>query len=385
LLLWINDGLMAIFFLVVGLEIKREVLVGELSSLRAAALPIAAAIGGMAVPALFYVLINAGKPTADGWGIPMATDIAFALGVLALLGTRAPLSLKIFLTAVAIVDDLGAILVIAIFFSENIGLAALATGAGFIALLVIANRLGIRDPLVYFLLGIGLWVAFLKSGIHPTLAGVIAAMTIPATTLIDEKLFLDKARSYTERFAAMTGRRSSEARQEQQHALFGLEKACNEVEPPMTRLEHALHPWVAFVIMPLFALANAGILIGEDFLSSLGESVSIGVIVGLAVGKPVGIVLAAWIAVRSGIASMPQGLNWTVLLGGGMLAGIGFTMSLFISGLAFDAVELVEQAKAGILVASLLAGIAGYLLIFRVVGARREQVEEEARESSAEA
>jgi NhaA family Na+:H+ antiporter len=209
-------------------------------------------------------------------------------------------------------------------------------------------------------------------------------MTIPATTLIDEKRFLDRARAYTDRFAVMVGRNGNDARQEQQHAVFGLEKACNEVEPPMTRLEHALHPWVAFAIMPVFALANAGILIGDDFLSSLGEPVSIGVVAGLAIGKPVGILLAAWIAVRAGIASMPQGLSWMLLLGGGMLGGIGFTMSLFISGLAFDSAELVEQAKAGILIASLVSGTAGYVLIFKAASATQTRMANEVRDSTAE-
>lgn len=375
LLLWINDGLMAVFFFVVGLEIKREVIGGELSSPRAAILPIAAAIGGMLVPAAFYTAVNAGGDGANGWGIPMATDIAFALGVLALLGTRAPLSLKIFLTALAIVDDLGAILVIAFFFSEEIGMAALGAAAVFVALLVAANRLGVRSPIVFFLLSAALWVAFLKSGLHPTLAGVIAAMTIPATTLIGPDEFMQKARGAVERFArTMEGDGDdSDTGSERGHAVVELEEASHQIESPMTRLEHALHPWVAFAIMPLFALANAGLVISGDFFSLLTDSVALGVLAGLVLGKPVGIVLATWITVKLGVTSLPRGLNWRTVVGGGLFAGIGFTMSLFISGLAFDSPEQSEQAKAGILVASLIAGSIGWLLLYS--GAEQESEE----------
>lgn len=365
LFLWVNDGLMAVFFFVVGLEIKREVLLGELSSIRAASLPIAAAIGGIAAPALIFTAINATGPTPEGWAIPMATDIAFALGVLALLGTRAPLSLKIFLTAVAIVDDLGAILVIAFFFSENIGFVSLGAAAGFIALLIGANKAGFRNPIVYFLLSCGLWVAFLKSGIHPTLAGVVAAMAIPATTLVDKRQFAERVRGYINSFEETIGLGSASAKRERQHAVHAVEAITHQVQSPLARLEHTLHPWVAFAIMPLFALANAGVVIGKDFGEALTSPLTLGVIAGLAIGKPLGIVGATWLAVRLGVATMPPGLNWTRIAGAAMLAGIGFTMSLFIAGLAFDDPGIVEQAKAGILVASVIAGIAGFTLLYR--------------------
>ena len=366
LLLWINDGLMAVLFFVVGMEIKREVIGGELSSLRAATLPIAAAVGGMAVPALLYVAFNAGNDSVNGWGIPMATDIAFALGVLALLGSRAPLSLKIFLTALAIVDDLGAILVIAFFFTDELGFAALGYGAIFVGLLIGANRAGIREPIIFLLLSIGLWIAFLKAGIHPTLAGVIAAMTIPATTLIGPRQFLEKAQAAVQKFAAAVTGDTGQARSDRADAVYELEKASHQIESPLTRLEHRLHPWVAFAIMPIFALANAGLVIDGDFFNSIAEPVSLGIIAGLVIGKPVGIVFASWLVVKLGIASLPRGLGWSAIVGGGLLAGIGFTMSLFISGLAFDAPEQVDQAKAGILIASLIAGTVGWVLLARM-------------------
>jgi NhaA family Na+:H+ antiporter len=363
LLLWINDGLMAIFFFVVGLEIKREVLVGELASPRQAALPLVAALGGMIVPATIFVTFNAGTPTAAGWGIPMATDIAFALGVLALLGTRAPLVLKIFLTALAIVDDLGAVLVIALFYTAELSWGSLAAGAGFLAVLVLANRLGVRRTAVYVVFGLGLWVAFLKSGVHATIAGVLLAMTIPARRRIDAPAFLERARALIAEFADDTRPGTTEPTADQRDAIHSLEAACEAVETPLQRMEHALHGWVAFGIMPVFALANAGVALSGDLGAALGSTVSLGILLGLFVGKQVGVTFFAWIAVRLGRAALPAGVRWRQLYGVSLLTGIGFTMSLFIANLAFADAAVLNQAKLAIFAASILSGVLGYGLL----------------------
>lgn len=366
LLLWINDGLMAIFFFVVGLEIKREVLTGELASPRKAALPLAAAVGGMVVPAALYAVINAGDPGLSGWGIPMATDIAFALGVLALLGRRAPLALKIFLTALAIVDDLGAVLVIAFFYTAQLSWAALGAAALFLVALVVANRLNIYRPMVYVILGIGLWVAFLKSGVHATIAGVLLALTIPARQRIDAPAFLKRGKYLMGIFAEEAVAGQAEPTSRQRDAIHSLEEACEAVETPLIRLEHTLHPWVAYFIMPVFALANAGVILSGDMLGqAFGSTVTLGVIVGLVIGKQLGVTLFAWAAVRLGWAAMPARVTWRQLYGVAWLTGIGFTMSLFIGGLAFDNPLLLDNAKIGILTASLLSGLGGWLLLAR--------------------
>lgn len=360
---WINDGLMAVFFFVVGLEIKREVLVGELASPRQAALSVAAAVGGMVVPALLYVAVNAGGPGAAGWGIPMATDIAFALGVLALLGSRVPVALKVFVTAVAIVDDLGAVLVIALFYTAELNLMALAAAGVVMVLLLGLNRGGIRTAAPYALLGVVLWVALLKSGVHATLAGVLLALTIPASRRVDAPAFLARARSYLEEFAEDVREGQTAPTADQRDALHSLESAAEDLQTPLTRLEHILHPWVAFFVMPVFALANAGVALGGG--ASLLDAVPLGIVLGLVAGKPVGILLSAWLAVRLGWAELPAGTGWTHLLGVGLLCGIGFTMSLFIAGLAFPTPELLDSAKLGILAASALAGVGGGLLLVR--------------------
>ncbi|HEV2122463.1 MAG TPA: Na+/H+ antiporter NhaA [Chloroflexota bacterium] len=364
LLLWINDGLMAIFFFVVGLEIKREILVGELASLRRASLPIAAALGGMVVPALFYFGITMQSVGVSGWGIPMATDIAFALGVLALLGPRAPLPLKIFLTALAIVDDMGAVLVIALFYTPSVSWAALAFAAGFLIAAFAASSLGVRRPLIYGILGIGLWLAFLLSGVHATVAGVLLAMAIPARARIDATAFLTNGRAYFDGFErAGAIRRSTYLNEEQQGMVHALEESCEQVETPLQRLEHALHPWVAFLIMPVFALANAGVRLEGDLTGAISHPVTLGVAVGLVLGKQVGVLLFSWLSIRVGIASLPAGVTWRHIYGAGWLAGIGFTMSLFIAGLAFTDEALLTSAKLGILAASAVAGIVGWLLL----------------------
>lgn len=358
---WINEGLMALFFFVVGLEIKREVLGGELASVKRAMLPIAAALGGMLVPAGLYLAFNAGGPGAAGWGIPMATDIAFALGVLALLGTRAPLGLKVFLTALAIVDDIGAILVIALFYTTGVNWVGLVVGMGFLLALMASNRLGVRQPLVYALLGLGLWFAVLLSGVHATIAGVLVAMTIPAQARIQREEFLASGHQLLNTFAEAEGTREGRFISEEQQAVVRtLEQSCEQVETPLQRLERALHPWVAFGVVPLFALANAGVSLGTEFYRALTHPVGLGVLVGLVVGKPLGITIFAWLVVKGRLAALPTGVTWWQLYGVGWLAGIGFTVSLFIDSLAFTDPELVAVAKVGILVAAVLAGSIGW-------------------------
>jgi NhaA family Na+:H+ antiporter len=372
--LWINDGLMAIFFLVVGLEIKREVLVGELASARRAALPIAAAVGGAIVPAILFLLIAGGDPaTARGWGVPMATDIAFALGVLALLGSRAPLGLRIFLTALAIVDDLLAVLVIAIFYSSDLSMVALGAAAAVLGALVAANRLGVRRPILYAVLGVALWVAVLQSGIHATVAGVLLAMTIPARTKIDPADFLARAKGFIADFSGQVG---DDPDGEHHAALWELEDLTESAQAPMLRMEHALHPWVAFLIVPLFALSNAGVRIDGDLGATITEPVVLGVLVGLVLGKQLGITLAAWLVVRLGLAALPDGVTWHHIYGVAWLGGIGFTMSLFVGDLAFGDSPTLPLAKIGILGASIVAGLGGYLILRlvsrgRSVSARR--------------
>ena len=324
---WINDGLMALFFFLVGLELKREMLAGELASLRRASLPIAGAIGGMIVPALIYVALNPTGAAARGWGIPMATDIAFALGVVALLGPRVPPALRVFLAAVAIVDDIGAVLVIAIFYTTSIASLALIAVAVILAILIALNLSGVRNPIPYILLGIALWVAVLLSGVHATIAGVLLAFTIPARTGVDRT-------------------------------------------PLLERMEHTLHAPVAFVIVPLFALANAGVHFVGPSSGSYSTSIMAGVAVGLVLGKPLGITGAAWLAVRVRFAELPAGVHWRLLSAVSCLGGIGFTMSLFIGALAFSDLALLDSAKFGVLLASGIAAAIGWIVLRS--GASRE-------------
>jgi NhaA family Na+:H+ antiporter len=363
---WINDGLMAVFFLVIGLEIKREVLVGELSSVGNAALPVVAALGGAVVPALIYLAINAGTKGSAGWGIPMATDIAFALGVLALLGQRAPTALKVFVTALALVDDIVAVLVIALFYTSEISWGALGGGAVFLAALIVANLLGVGRTLVYAGLGVGLWLCFLLSGVHATIAGVLLALTIPATSFINPGAFLERSRYVLDRFEK-AGEKGENvlSNEERQAALHALNHAAYKLEPPLHELEHNLHPWVVFAIMPLFALANAGVPLGGGVVEALTSPVALGIVAGLVVGKQLGITLFAWLAVRSGFSELPEGIGWRHVYGVGWLAGIGFTMSLFISDLAFSEDSLIEDAKLGIECASLIAGVVGWTILRR--------------------
>jgi len=366
---FINDALMAIFFLYVGLEIKRELLVGELRSIKRAALPVFAAIGGMIVPALIFVLINGTSSIADqtmrGWGIPMATDIAFALGILTLMGSRAPLPLKIFLTSLAIVDDLGALLVIAIFYTEKLSMLHLGLAGGTVVFLFGLNALRLRHPLFYIVPGIALWVFVLSSGIHATIAGVLLAATVPASARVNPKRFLKASRKALDHFEqagddGSTPRESSE----QRAAAFALKTNVNQILPPLHRMEHALGPWCAFWLIPIFALANAGLHLSGDMGTMATDPVTMGVFFGLFLGKPIGVIGACWLACKFNLAALPPMTTWRHIIGAGCLAGIGFTMALFIANLAFkgDATHL-DASKLGILGASVVSTIAGLSIL----------------------
>ncbi|MDQ3949283.1 MAG: Na+/H+ antiporter NhaA, partial [Gemmatimonadota bacterium] len=354
---WINDGLMAIFFFVVGLEIKRELLIGELSTRQTAALPIAAALGGMIAPALIYAAFNAGTAGARGWGIPMATDIAFSLGVLALLGPLVPAVLKVFLAALAIADDLGAVIVIAVFYTADLSIPSLiAAGVVFVALLG-ANRLGIRHAGVYGLVGVVLWLAVLASGVHATIAGVMLALTIPARTRIDEPEFVARVEQSLADFRAADEPGTSVLTNPgHQDAIHQLEEACEAAQAPLFKLEDKLHTFVAFGVVPLFALANAGVRIAGGSLNLLASPIVLGIVLGLVLGKPIGITLFSWLSSRTRVAALPGDVTWGSLHGVSWLGGIGFTMSLFIANLAFAGTPRLEEAKIGILVASTIAG-----------------------------
>ena len=361
---WVNDGLMVIFFLLVGLEIKREVLFGELTSLRRASLPFAAAVGGMVAPALIYAAFNPGGPGAAGWAVPMATDIAFAVGVLALVGRAVPTSVKVFLLAVAIVDDLGAVLVIALFYTDDISVRALSVAGGFLLALVLLNVLRVHRPLPYMLLGVGLWAATLLSGVHATVAGVLLAFTIPASRRVEEGPYVEYVREKLREFERDATAVPDRITEDQSHALHAMEEASEAVQTPLARVEHALLRPVAFLIVPLFALANAGVNLRSAGGFQWGSPTMWGILLGLLIGKPLGVLGASWVAVLSGIASLPEGGTWRQVIGVSFLCGIGFTMSLFIGNLAFsDSGEQLTATKVGILIASALAGVAGGILI----------------------
>lgn len=362
---WINDGLMAIFFFVVGLELKREIVAGELSNPRKALLPIGAAIGGMLVPALIYLTLNPSGTEHSGWGIPMATDIAFALGVLYLLGNRIPLALKVFLTALAIVDDLGAVLVIAFFYTSEISFTSLSIGIGIVGLMYLLNRLGVRNILIYAILGIiGVWTAFLLSGVHATIAAVLAAFTIPADVKIKEHTFVKKIQKHLNNFQELDPDDSIPTlNNDQMHILEDIRTDTKYAMTPLQRLEHAMHPFVTFVILPIFALANAGVSLSIDPETLFSNNIALGVALGLLVGKVVGVVGFTLLLVKLKIAPFPDGMNLRNLFGLGLLAAIGFTMSLFITELAFTNPDFKTQAKIGIFVTSIIGGVLGYLVL----------------------
>ena len=363
---WINDGLMVIFFFVVGLEIKRELVSGELSSFKKSSFPIVAAIGGMVFPALVYAALNWGHPyEMKGWGIPMATDIAFSLGILSLLGNRVPLSLKVFLTAFAIVDDLGAVIVIAVFYTANLSMAALGIGLLIFLLMLLCNKLHVRHPLVYLILGVFLWLALLKSGVHATIAGVLAALTIPTKAKIDVKEFVTKSRIIID---TIEDKRTAE--QDISKNIEDLEDHSEKVLPLSNRLEHNLHLWVAFFIMPVFAFANAGVTLEQNIFTALSNKVALGILLGLFIGKQIGITFFCWLAVKSKIAELPEGTNWKMVYGAALLGGIGFTMSLFVSSLAFANPDVVANSKIGILCGSLISALFGYFILKQSIKAR---------------
>lgn len=361
---WINDGLMSIFFFVIGLELKREIMAGELSRPKDAVLPIFAGLGGMVVPALFYLFVNGSGNESDGWGIPMATDIAFALGILYMLGDKVPVSLKIFLTALAIADDLGAVLVIAFFYTSDISTMSLIVGGIFLTVLILGNVLGVRNIVFYGVIGIGgLWLAFLLSGVHATIAGVIAALTIPANVKIQDKQFVKKMKALTNDFEKSTPNNVSLLTHDQLNIVEKIRYYSKAALTPLQRLEHSMHPLVAFVVMPIFALANAGITFSGSFADNLVSNVSLGVILGLVFGKFVGIVLVSKILIKLKFATLPDGLRWRHIYGVALLAGVGFTMSLFVTDLAFVNPDFIIQAKIGIFVASIICGIGGFLVL----------------------
>jgi NhaA family Na+:H+ antiporter len=362
---WVNDGLMVIFFVLVGLEIKREVLVGELASPRKAAMPIAAAMGGMLVPAGIYVAFNYGTPAQHGWGVPMATDIAFAAGVLTLVGKSVPMSAKVFLLAIAIVDDLGAVVVIAAFYTSQIHGGALITAGGFLLVLIALSVLRVHRPLPYVLLGIGLWIATLFSGIHATVAGVLLAFTIPASRQLDEMTYVEYMRRMLDRFAAEADVEPDQITEEQNYAIDGMSLASRGVQTPLARIEHALLGPVTLLIIPIFALANAGVDLRSTELSSLNDPVTWGVLLGLLLGKPVGVLLASWLAAKAGLAALPEGTTIRQIVAIGILCGIGFTMSLFVGNLAFPGdIAHLAATKIGILTASLVAGVVGGAMLY---------------------
>lgn len=372
---WVNDGLMALFFLLVGLELKREMLVGELASIKDAALPVCAAAGGMVVPALCYLAFNAGSPAASGWGVPTATDIAFAIGILVLLAWRIPRNLIIFLTALAIADDLGAVLVIALFYSASLDSRALGVAAALFVALLILNRGGIRHPLPYATVGVLLWIAVHASGVHATLAGILLALAIPARPAYTPAQFEQRVEELQAAFRA--DRRDASTPDDplsnprMASIAEAMERSAAAVQSPAHRIEHSLTPWVAFVVIPIFALANAGIDLASVAWSRVFEhSVTLGVLAGLVIGKFAGISLASWLAVATGLARLPGGVEWKHLLGAAWLGGIGFSMSLFIAQLAFREPDMVEQAKLGILLGSVISAAIGLVWLFAAGPAR---------------
>lgn len=349
----INDGLMAVFFFLVGIEIKRELVAGELRGIRAAALPVAAALGGMVAPALIYYVLEAGSPGEKGWGIPMATDIAFAVGFMSLLGSRVPKSLVVFLLAFAIADDLGAIIVIAVFYTEGLSFIPLILGVGGLAVILLLQRLRVRPIPVYIAAGILIWLAFYESGVHPTVAGVLLAFLTPMSTALTTNEFRSKTRAL-----------AAQVELEPQTVARQLDKLERDALSPLDRIEDRLHLWVAFGIMPLFALANAGVTINRSILDdSVGSSVAVSVALALVVGKPLGVILASWITSKIGLTKLPANCNWGHIVGVGVLGGIGFTVALFIADLSFDSPTILDAAKLGIIAGSTVAALLGLSIL----------------------
>lgn len=363
---WVNDALMVVFFFVVGLEIKRELVLGHMSTMKQAIVPVLAAVGGMVVPAAIYAALNLGGPGSRGWGVPMATDIAFALGILALFGSRAPITLKVFLTALAIADDLGAVMVIAVFYTEKIRLAPLLVGVVLLFLMGAASKAGVRRIGVWTSLIVGVWIAVFASGVHATVAGILVAMMVPVRSRVDPKRFFATVDKNIDLLRRSDLTEDSMIDDESQMvALEDLYKTTGAMAPSGPYLERYLHLPQAFIVLPLFALFNAGVPLGEGIVETISNSISLGIIFGLVVGKQLGILLFSWLAVRFSGAGMPEGVTWSQIWGASCLAGVGFTMSLFVSELAFNDPELVTEAKVGILIASLVAGVCGYLTLHK--------------------
>ncbi len=362
ILLWINDGLMAFFFFLIGLEIKREVLTGELSQPGKIILPVAAAIGGMFFPALIYFVFNSGKPGIDGWAIPVATDIAFSLGVLSLLGKRIPTNLKVFVTAFAIVDDIGAVLIIAIFYSADLSTTFLVISGGIFLFMILMNKMNVQKSMFYVIPGLLLWFMLLKSGIHATIAGILCAVTIPSINQTNRKEFSGTILKLTGRFDEISAI-SSEITDEQRSILTQIHESTRSIKSMLQRMEHALLPWVTFFVIPVFALANAGVTVNFSLLNDFFNPVTMGIIIGLFIGNQVGITTFTWVAVKSGITTLPRGMRFYHIYAVSCLAGIGFTMSLFITGLSFTDTVMIDQAKMGIIIGSLLSGLTGWMLL----------------------
>jgi len=361
---WINDGLMVLFFFVVGLEIKRELVVGRLSSFRRALLPVTAAVGGMFIPALLYAVLNRGGSGADGWGIPMATDIAFALGVLAIFGSRVPIGLKVFLTALAIADDLGAVVVIAVFYTDTIHLVPLIIAGVLLLVLFLTVRIGVEGTMPLLGLSCAIWVAVLASGVHATVAGILVALIIPVRPRVGLGDMLESTHERIRRIAGRGVEKDSILHdQEQLDTVREIVGTAGRALPPGMILEHLLHPVQVWLVLPLFALANAGVRFDTNIFETISGPISLGIIFGLVIGKVVGIVIPAWLVIRSGLGSLPEGVGWGQIAGAAFLAGIGFTMSMFVAALAFGDPGLLAEAKTGILVASLCSGIIGFVVL----------------------
>ena len=362
LILWINDGLMAIFFFLIGLELKREFLIGELDTIKKAAFPFFAALGGVIAPIALFLILNKNPETINGWGIPMATDIAFALAILKLLGNRVPLSIKVFLTAFAIIDDIGAVLVIAIFYSAAINWTLLVYAFVLLIILGFLSYRKIYIHFLFFLIGIIVWFLFLKSGIHPTIAGVLLAFTIPIRQKIDVKEYTNKITHILDKIKTDTNNKNDMLSKNQIEQIEGLEICTEKVRSPLQDLEYGLHHWVAFFIMPVFALSNAGVIINTDM--NLDYSLITNIAIGLFVGKLVGISVFSFIGVKLKITELPNGIKFKQIIGVAILAGVGFTMSIFIANLAFaESPAYIDSAKIGILIGSLISGIIGYIVL----------------------
>ena len=360
---WINDGLMAVFFFLIGLEIKREILTGELSHIKKASLPLFAAIGGMVIPAVLFTVLNTGNAGGEGWGIPMAADIAFSLGILTLLGSRVPSGMKVFLMAFAIIDDLGAVLVIAFFYSSDLIWANIFIGLGIVAVLMLLSRLNYYSKYIFFVAGVIVWILFLKSGIHATIAGVLLALTIPLRRKTDTRSFYERGKQLLDDFLeeCNLNEQKTVLSKKQLHAIDDLQELTENTTSPLQHLEHALHGWVSYVIMPVFAFANAGVIFSFGGDSNLALSMNIAL--SMVIGNVIGIFASSWLAIKFDIAELPENVNFKQLAGVSFLGGLGFTMSLFINNLAYSDAALIDSAKMGILFGSMVAGLLGYFTI----------------------